>query len=181
MSEPTDTSSPAPHPRGSISPNPSWGCFRLEQRQGPGCIAWYLVDPEECHPSTTAAPQKANRPLAPGDPCFPTHFQINRGCQLPCPADQLGPQICSHPCLTCPLPCHGHKAMFCCTLWPRCFWSLLTLPSPSSRVGLRGRGPPLPPASCVHSGPRTLPKHLQLCCLFVLGHAVCLSGSITIL
>lgn len=161
---------PLPVPGDSIPTfrpcSPPCRCCRLQQRQGPAWIPWHLVGVEACPPP---CPQTPNRPFALEASCFPTHFQI-------------GSPPRSHPCPTWTPHCHGHNAVFCCTQWPRCFWSLLSLPSPSSYTGFRGREPS--PGPTLVRSPRSednTPKAPAVVLSSAQGEAVFLSGNITIL
>lgn len=144
----TDTSFPAPHPRGlhpallPLLSRPPCRCCNRGSRGQPGSLGiswtWRPVTPPCLQP-----PQKANRTLALEAPCFPTHFQINSRCQLPCRAHQLGPQTCSHPCLTRTPHCLGHHAA---PSSQGASGAFSPCPLPPRMPGLgAGSPPPLPP------------------------------------
>lgn len=181
MSEPTDTSSPDPRPRGSTPPSPSWGCFRLEQRQGPGCIAWYLVDLEECHPSTTADPSESQQTTCHRSSLLSYSLPNKQRVPAALPGRPAG-----SPNMLSPLP----------DLSPTLPWAYShALLHPVAKVLLEPCNPAVSLFSCWAEGPRAPPstslmrslrtedtaKASAIVLSFVLGHAVCLSGSITIL
>lgn len=89
----TGTSSPAPLP-GDSTPSlpPSLEVLQAAQDAGTSLALLASCKPRDLPPHhARKPPQKANSSLALELPCFPTHFQINRECQMLCPAHQLGP------------------------------------------------------------------------------------------